>query len=163
MDPAAIDLGIGQMALRLGLATLVGAALGFDREVRGHAAGIRTHAMVALSSAVITVSALLIFTELRGSHAQPDPLRVVQGLAQAIGFIAAGLIFVRGNAVHNLTTAANIWLATAVGIACGAGQLVLVVLAALFGLLLTTALQIAKRWIPMVRSDGADEEDSSPD
>ncbi len=142
------DLGFGETALRLALAAVVGALLGLDREIRGHAAGLRTHGVVSLSSAVITISALLLFEQLRSAEAQPDPLRVVQGLALAIGFIAAGLIFVKGGDVRNLTSAANIWLATAIGIACGAGQYGLVVLAAGFGLLLVIGLRAADQWLP---------------
>jgi putative Mg2+ transporter-C (MgtC) family protein len=119
-------IGLEEMALRLGLATLLGMVLGFDREWRGHDAGLRTHALVALSSAMLTVSALLLFEELRAEGIQPDPLRAIQGIAQAIGFIAAGLIFVRGGGVKNLTTAANLWMAAAIGIVVGAGQYALV-------------------------------------
>jgi len=109
---------------------------------------LRTHGVVSLSSAVITISALLLFEQLRSAEAQPDPLGVVQGLVQAIGFIAAGLIFVKGGDVRNLTSAANIWLATAIGIACGAGQDGLMVLAAGFGLLLVIGLRAADQWLP---------------
>ncbi len=119
-------IGLEEMALRLGLATLLGMALGFDREWHGHDAGLRTHALVALSSAMLTVSALLLFDELKAEGIQPDPLRAIQGIAQAIGFIAAGLIFVRGGGVKNLTTAANLWMAAAIGIVVGAGQYALV-------------------------------------
>ncbi|QIG81176.1 MgtC/SapB family protein [Stakelama tenebrarum] len=142
------EYGIGELALRLGIATLLGALLGFNRERTGHSAGIRTHGMVSLSSAMITLIALMMFAQLRGDAAQPDPLRVVQGLAQAIGFIAAGLIFVRGGDVRNLTTAANIWLATSIGIACGAGYWQLVAVAFTLGLLLLVVVKIVKRRIP---------------
>lgn len=157
MDTSPIDLGFAQMTLRIGLATLLGAALGFDREVTGHAAGIRTNGIIALSSAVITVSALLMFDDLRSEGAQPDPLRVVQGLAQAIGFIAAGVIFVKGSSVRNITTAANVWLAAAIGIACGAGQYSVVVLATGFGLLLLAGVRIVKPWLPGFRRSRDDE------
>jgi putative Mg2+ transporter-C (MgtC) family protein len=137
------------IAMRLGLATAVGLALGLDRELRGGAAGIRTHALVCMSSAVITVSALLLFDELKGvSGASIDPLRVVQGLAQAIGFVAAGSIFVAGGNVRNLTSAANIWLAAALGIASGAGQFSLVFIGAAFGLVIITLVRVAERRLP---------------
>src|SRR5688572_31232301 len=107
-DPLALDSPL-ELALRLGLAAFLGLLLGLDREIRGHDAGIRTHALVALSSAMIMVSSLMLFKELRTDGHQPDPLRAIQGLSQAIGFIAAGIIFVRGGSVRNMTTAANIW------------------------------------------------------
>lgn len=158
-----LELDIAEVAIRLGLASLAGAILGFDRERRGHPAGIRTNGVVALSSAVLTISSLMLFAALRSEGAQPDPLRVIQGLAQAIGFIAAGLIFVRGNAVHNLTTAASLWLATAVGIACGAGQYALVGLAMLFGILLITFGRLAKKVLPGIPSDPPLDDRSAPD
>ena len=137
------------IALRLGLATLVGLILGIDRELRGISAGIRTHALVAMSSATITISALILFHELNGlTNASPDPLRVIQGLAQAIGFVAAGTIFVSKGDVHNLTSAANIWLAAALGIAAGAGQFSLVGIAAGFGLVILTLVRILERLLP---------------
>ncbi|WP_427026478.1 MgtC/SapB family protein (plasmid) [Aureimonas ureilytica] len=137
------------IAFRLGLATLVGLALGLDRELRGISAGIRTHAMVAMSSATITISALILFHELNGlTNSSPDPLRVVQGLAQAIGFVAAGAIFVSKGDVHNLTSAANIWLAAALGIAAGAGQVALVLIGAGFGILIISLVRLVERVIP---------------
>lgn len=137
------------IAFRLGLATLVGLVLGLDRELRGISAGIRTHAMVAMSSATITISALILFHELNGlTNSSPDPLRVVQGLAQAIGFVAAGAIFVSKGDVHNLTSAANIWLAAALGIAAGAGQVALVLIGAGFGVLIISLVRVVERVIP---------------
>lgn len=113
-----------EIVMRLAIAAGLGVALGLDRELRGMSAGIRTHALVSVSSAVITISAVMLAAQARQLLGQDlDPLRVIQGLAQAIGFIAAGLIFVSRGDVHNLTSAANVWLATAVGIAAGAGSL----------------------------------------
>jgi len=140
---------VGELALRLGLAVLVGLLLGLDREMRGVDAGIRTHALVALSSAMIMMSSLLLYAELKGAGSDaPDPLRAVQGLAQSIGFIAAGIIFVRGGTVRNMTTAANIWIAAAVGIACGCGQYALVLIGAGMALILLTALKALERVFP---------------
>jgi len=102
-----IDEDWTSIALRLGLATVIGLILGFEREWRGHDAGLRTHALVALSAAIIMLSALMISDDLVRHGSPSDPLRVVQGLAQAIGFIAGGLIFVRSGDVRNMTTAAS--------------------------------------------------------
>lgn len=111
-------------------------------------AGIRTHALVSVSSAVTTMSALMLVDEFGQRGHDLDPLRVVQGLAQAIGFIAAGLIFAAKGSVHNLTTAANIWLAAAVGIAIGAGQSALAITAVLIGVFNLSAVRAAERLIP---------------
>ena len=138
----------GELLLRLGLASFLGLALGFDREVRGHDAGIRTHALVALSSAMIMISSLIVYQQLRTENFAPDPLRSIQGLSQAIGFIAAGLIFVRRGAVVNMTTAANIWIAAAVGMACGLGHYRVVAVGFGFALVLLTAVRAAERYLP---------------
>jgi putative Mg2+ transporter-C (MgtC) family protein len=146
-DPLAL-YSLQELFFRLGLAVAIGFLLGLDREMRGVDAGIRTHALVALSSAMIMISSLLLFAELADDGTAPDPLRAIQGLSQAIGFIAAGMIFVRGGAVRNMTTAANIWIACAVGIACGAGQYMLVLVGAGLALVLLTAIKAVERWVP---------------
>lgn len=143
------DLFDIEILIRLLASVGAGILLGFDRELRGISAGIRTHAVVSLSSAVITVSALLLYDELRAQGNQEiDPLRVIQGLAQAIGFIAAGAIFVAKGDVHNLTSAANLWLAAAAGIAAGAGQYQLLVMALVLGIVIITGVRLLERFIP---------------
>lgn len=142
-----------EIVLRLGAATGGGLLLGLDRELRGHDAGIRTHALVALSSAMIMVSAMMLSEQLAIEGSRPDPLRVVQGLAQAIGFIAAGLIFVRRGDVLNITTAANIWMAAAIGIVAGAGQYGLLAIGIAMALLLLSVLHALKRFMPTDKKD----------
>ena len=148
---------LSETIIRLGVATLCGMLLGLDRELRGISAGLRTHALVSLSSAVITVSALELYGDTRAHGGDSDPLRVIQGLAQAIGFIAAGAIFVSQGAVRNLTTAANIWLATAVGIAAGAGQFVLVAVTTVFGVIIVTVVRVVERYT--LKRDPSDDEE----
>jgi putative Mg2+ transporter-C (MgtC) family protein len=136
------------ITIRLGAATLLGLVIGLEREWRGHDAGVRTHALVSLSSAMITVSSLLLFDDLRSHGGQGDPLRVIQGLAQAIGFIAGGLIFIRGGGVRNMTTAASLWMSAAIGIGSGAGQFLLVGIATCFAILLLLTDLLLKRILP---------------
>jgi len=142
-----------ELLLRLGLASLLGLLLGLDRELRGQDAGIRTHALVSLSSAMIMVSSLMLYAQLRTDDVAPDPLRAIQGLSQAIGFIAAGMIFVRGGAVMNMTTAANIWIAAAIGIACGSGQYRVVLVGAGLALVLLTFVKLFERVLPAEKKD----------
>ncbi|WP_127145492.1 MgtC/SapB family protein [Pelagibacterium montanilacus] len=139
-----------EIVIRLLIATGGGMLLGLDREVRGISAGIRTHGMVGLSSAAIVVSAMLLYETLQAGPGgiAVDPLRVVQGLAQAIGFIAAGTIFFAKGDVHNLTSAANIWLAAALGIIAGAGQYVLFVATLILGVVLISGVRVIERFLP---------------
>lgn len=147
-----------EILLRLLAATIAGGLLGLDRELRGISAGLRTHAMASLSSAVIVVVSLVLYYELTTSAGEPatDPLRAIQGLAQAIGFVAAGAIFFARGKVHNLTSAANIWLAAGVGIAAGAGQYALVAIAMVLGLTVMTLVRVVERYLP--GNDKKDEE-----
>jgi putative Mg2+ transporter-C (MgtC) family protein len=105
-----------QLLLRLGLAAGLGGLLGFQREVVGRAAGLRTHMLVALGSAffiVLPVQAGMDLTDLS---------RVLQGLTTGIGFLGAGTILKREGQIEGLTTAAGLWLTAAVGIAAGMGR-----------------------------------------
>lgn len=147
------------VVVRLGLAVLGGMILGLDRELRGRATGLRTHGMVSLSSCVITISAFLVYEEAIATRdmVSVDPLRAIQGLAQAIGFIAAGAIFVAKGDVRNLTSAANLWLAAAFGIALGAGQYALAVASVVLGVILMSLVRIVERKLHLKRdkSEGA--------
>lgn len=119
MTPAA-PADFLHLVARLGLAVLLGGALGVNRELRQKPAGLRTHAMVALGSALVTTIGMLM--SLPGS----DPAnggRLVQGLLAGIGFMGGGVILHRDDTrgVHGLTTAASVWLVAGLGIAVGAG------------------------------------------
>ena len=134
--------------LRLGAAVVLGMLLGLDRELKGHAAGLRTHALICFSAAVMTVCAIALFHQLDADGTRMDPLRIFEGAGAFVGIIAAGLIVVSKGTVHNLTTAAHIWLATVIGIACGAGQWPLVIIATVVSVFLLTGLAIVeKRWL----------------
>src|SRR5437867_2733848 len=114
--------GTGEVALRLAVATLIGGALGLNRELQGKPAGVRTHALVALGGSLLTVTSLHVsFT---GAGFDPAAVtRVVQGIITGIGFLGAGVILRDDSrhTVHGLTTAASIWIVAGFGIACGAG------------------------------------------
>jgi putative Mg2+ transporter-C (MgtC) family protein len=154
VDPLALN-SWPELLLRLGLAAFLGLLLGLDRELRGHDAGVRTHALVSLSSAMIMVSSLILYAQLGREDVAPDPLRSIQGLSQAIGFIAAGMIFVRRGSVVNMTTAANIWIAAAIGIACGCGQYAVVAVGAGIALALLVGVRaVERRFQPDKRHDG---------
>lgn len=148
-----------EIFLRLLAATTAGALLGIDRELRGISAGLRTHAMASLSSAVIVVASLILYETLTDTAGNPttDPLRSIQGLAQAIGFVAAGAIFFARGKVHNLTSAANIWLAAGLGIAAGAGQYALVAIALALGIMVVTGVRLLEKFLPA--NDKANRED----
>lgn len=118
--------------------------------MRGKDAGLRTHTLVAISAAVTTLVALRMVAEpsIAGSDMHMDPGRVIQGIAQAVGFIAAGVMFRAGATVHGATTAALVWVSGALGIACGAGFFELAGMALGLCLLVTILLSVVERWLP---------------
>ncbi|MGQ9370854.1 MgtC/SapB family protein [Azospirillum sp. ST 5-10] len=144
-----LTIPLDEVALRLALAALCGAVLGVDREARGKDAGLRTHTLVAVSAAATTLVALEMYGALmvREGRSDLDPIRVIQGLAQAIGFISAGVIIQRGADVHGATTAAVIWIAGALGIACGAGVYTVALLATGISLAVLVGLKPLERWL----------------
>ena len=104
----------------LGLAFLLSAAIGLEREVRQKSAGLRTHTLVGFAAALIVLVSKYGFTDVLGPRVVLDPSRMAAQVVSGIGFLGAGLIFVRRDAVRGLTTAAAIWLTAAVGMAAGA-------------------------------------------
>jgi len=107
-----------QVLMRLLLAALLGGLLGLERELQGKAAGIRTHMLVAASSTLVVVVAL------QSGIGEDGLSRVLQGLLAGVGFVCAGAILKleREEQVHGLTTAAGVWMTSAIGIAAGLGR-----------------------------------------
>ncbi|RKH60067.1 MgtC/SapB family protein [Corallococcus aberystwythensis] len=110
---------------RLVLATLLGGVLGVEREARNQAAGLRTHTLVALGACCFTLASVYTEHLLRPgespSGAQADISRIASQIVVGIGFLGAGVILRLGGSVKGLTTAANLWVTAAVGLACGLG------------------------------------------
>ncbi len=118
-----LDWGLyGDIAIRLGLAILVGAILGLNRWLHHKSAGIRTHSLVAIGSA----TAIMLISDFVTDDAQ-SVSRVLQGLITGLGFLGAGVIIheQRSQRVHGLTTAASLWACALIGAAFGAGQFAL--------------------------------------
>lgn len=112
------------VVLRMLLAILLGGVIGFEREVRNRPAGLRTHILVSLAAASFTLITIQIYHEVSvapGSAARADPVRIVDAVTAGVAFIAAGAIIQSQGDVKGLTTGAAIWLAGAIGVACGIG------------------------------------------
>jgi putative Mg2+ transporter-C (MgtC) family protein len=106
----------------LGLALVLSALIGLEREVRQKSAGLRTYTLVGLASALIILISKYGFTNiLADGRVVLDPSRMAAQIVSGIGFIGGGVIFVRKDLVRGLTTATTIWVTSAVGMACGAG------------------------------------------
>src|ERR1700729_197329 len=122
---------IGQSWLQLSelaLAFVLSALIGLEREIRQKSAGLRTYTLVGVSSALIMLVSKYGFTDvLENGRVVLDPSRVAAQIVSGIGFIGGGVIFVRKDLVRGVTTAATIWLTSAVGMACGAGLPILAI------------------------------------
>ncbi len=112
-----------EMVLRLVLGAVCGGAIGFERKNRLKEAGIRTHLIVALASALMmVVSKYGFFDVVTLEGISLDASRVAASVVSGVGFLGAGMIFVRKQSVSGLTTAAGVWATSGVGLAIGAGQ-----------------------------------------
>ena len=121
-----IDLPLQlDLSLRIVVAAALGLAVGFEREIHGHPAGLRTHMLVAAGSGLFTVLSAYGFEGVAGrigGTAAIDPTRIAAQIVSGIGFLGAGAILKDGVVIRGLTTAASLWATSAVGMAAGAGQ-----------------------------------------
>ena len=136
----------GELILRLFAASLMGGAIGLEREYRAKEAGLRTHFLVALGSALFMVISQFGFEQILDMHpllnARLDPSRIAAQVVSGIGFIGAGIIIFQKHVVKGLTTAAGMWVTAAIGMTCGAGMYELAVASTVMVLICLEALNI---------------------
>jgi putative Mg2+ transporter-C (MgtC) family protein len=128
-----IDLPLQlDLSLRIVVAAALGLAVGFEREIHGHPAGLRTHMLVSAGSGLFTVLSAYGFAGVAGDisgTAPIDPTRIAAQIVSGIGFLGAGAILKDGVVIRGLTTAASLWATSAVGMAAGAGEYIIAVVA----------------------------------
>jgi putative Mg2+ transporter-C (MgtC) family protein len=147
------DLPELELVLRLALSALLGAVIGAEREWRDRTAGLRTHMLVCVGSAVFTIVSAYAFQDWytsvpldRRSTVVSDPTRIAAQIVSGIGFLGAGAIFRSDDGVRGLTTAASLWMMAAIGMATGAGYYELAVASTVLMLLVLVALrQVSRR------------------
>jgi len=132
-----------RIALRLSMAALLGGALGFERKWAGKSAGLRTHMLVSLGSA------LFVVVPQQAGVSSAELSRVIQGVVSGMGFIGAGAILKRSDEeeVKGLTTAAGLWLTCAIGVAVGLGREATALLGTMLALLILTAVGRVSSWL----------------
>jgi putative Mg2+ transporter-C (MgtC) family protein len=157
---AAIDipsLGWEGTLIRLAVAAALGGAIGLERELDEKAAGLRTHILVSLGSALFTIVSAYGFHDFLtngGAVVRADPSRIAAQIVTGIGFLGAGVIFRQGLNVRGLTTAASLWLVAAVGMAAGAGFWAAAVIATVAGVVALRPLEWGKnRFLPQRTPD----------
>jgi putative Mg2+ transporter-C (MgtC) family protein len=114
---------------RLGMAVFLGAVIGYERALHARTAGLRTHILIAMASCLFALLAFEILARFEDEAA--DPLRLIEAVTSGVAFLAAGSIIMAGDRLVGLTTGAGMWLAGAIGLACGIGALALAVMATL--------------------------------
>lgn len=137
----------GVILLRCVAACLFGLAIGFDREAKDRPAGLRTHMMTALAAAVFTLIAIEMIEAFAADDdtTQLDPIRVVEAVTAGVAFIAAGAIIHASGQVKGLTTGAGMWLAGAVGLACGAGFLAIAFIGTILAIVILLPLRLLEK------------------
>ena len=134
---------------RLTAALVLGAVIGAERERRQKPAGLRTHMLVSMAACLfILISQQLAALPFGAEDAlRVDPLRLIEAVTAGVAFLAAGIIFTSRGEVHNITTGASMWLAGAIGLACGAGQMPLAAMATAIVLLVLYVLRLLEKWM----------------
>lgn len=132
-----------RIILQLLLAAVLGGVVGFEREWKGKSAGLRTHSLVCLGATLFTIISLESFNGWLGKAGISfDPSRIVSAVVMGTGFIGAGLIIYRRFKVEGLTTAADIWVISAIGVAIGVQLYLVAVFTAFLTLGILTALKL---------------------
>ena len=128
--------------VRLFVAVIVGAVVGFDRELRNKPAGLRTHILISLAAALFTLITFELHHTVISSNSRTttDPIRIIEAVTAGVAFLAAGAIIQSRGNVRDLTTGANMWLAGALGVACGAGDYTLAAFGTVFALIVLVVL-----------------------
>ena len=135
------------LSLRVAMAILFGFMLGFEREVTGKIAGLRTHILVCTGSAVFTLLSIYGFKYItaEGAAGINDPARIAAQIIVGIGFIGAGTVMRQGVNVSGITTAATLWVSAAVGMACGCGMFFLAAITTISTLIVLTLIRHFER------------------
>lgn len=131
-----------EILLRVLLAAVLGAAVGFDRQRSNKPAGLRTHMLVAIGAALFAGAGVLVLAEFSGGSdaISLDIIRVIAATATGIGFIGAGVIFQSGGNVQGITTAAGIWVTAGIGLLAGLGMILLAVGASVIAVIVIALL-----------------------
>jgi putative Mg2+ transporter-C (MgtC) family protein len=133
--------------IRVLAAIVLGGLIGLEREAKGHAAGLRTYMLVSLGSALFMIASELITLRYSSFAQVPDPTRIGSTVVTGVSFLGAGVIFQSRTRIHNLTTAAGIWVAAAVGMLAGTGFFLTAVSGTVITLIVLAGLPRVEAWI----------------
>ena len=162
-----MDLSHSELILRIAIGAALGGVIGFERDFHGRHAGLRTHLIVAMASATFMVISghFVYYQGYDGNHhIEVDASRIAASVVSGIGFLAGGAILKTGATIQGLTTAAGLWLVTAIGLCSGSGMYPEAVAVTIMGLTALTLLRkfedkndrMAKRHVCLELNDGQD-------
>ncbi len=142
-----------EIIIRLILGAIIGGIIGFEREVHGRAAGFRTQLIVCVAAVLIMIVSqnYYFYTDNLADTLRIDPARISAGALIGIGFLGAGVIIKSGNEVRGLTTAASIWIVSAIGLAIGGGLYFEGILTSIITIIALIALRTIEKKISILR------------
>lgn len=147
-----MDLKVFELVIKVSLAIVLSGIIGAEREIRHKGAGLRTHVLVGVGSALIVVISMYMFDQYN-SITTIDPTRMITGIIQGIGFLCAGTIIRGSNQITGLTTAASLWMASCIGIAVGSGYYFAAIFTALTVFFVLTSTRILEKKIHKLFKD----------
>lgn len=140
------EIDNAHLVIRLLLSVMLGGLIGFERERKNHAAGLRTHTLVCLGSCLIMILSMYGFADfVNEPNVRLDPARLAAQVITGVGFLGAGTILFTGKSITGLTTAASIWVVMAIGLTIGAGFYLPAVLSVFMVLLILWGLNIVEK------------------
>ncbi|MDP5305683.1 MgtC/SapB family protein [Paracoccus spongiarum] len=156
------SMSVAAALSRMLLALLLGALIGWEREVKARAAGLRTHMLIALAAAMFTIVAMELthFPADDRDSLRIDPLRLIEAVTAGVAFLAAGSIIISGGTVRGVTTGASMWLAGAIGLACGTGSGLLAAMGTAMALVILWIIRVVIR--PLVHPRAGNAEGDRP-
>jgi len=143
-----MPLAVPEIIWRLGLASVLGGLVGLERDIHGRAAGLRTHLLVSLGSAVFMLLSAFVASTGRTGNFASDPGRIAAQVIAGIGFLGAGVIIKERATVRGLTTSACLWAVAGVGMAAGAGYPIVAVITTAFALVGLIVLKAFEKLYP---------------
>ena len=128
--------------IRILVSIILGFSIGLERELTNKSAGLRTQIMVCFGSCIFTILSIYGFSTAVSLYPMGDPARVAAQIITGIGFIGAGTVLRQGLTVTGLTTASTLWIAAAIGMACGCGKISIAIVSAVFAIAILVLIRI---------------------
>ncbi|GGD92568.1 hypothetical protein GCM10011390_09120 [Aureimonas endophytica] len=145
--PHIVSPSLWEESLRLVAALVLAGLIGIEREARAKNAGLKTHMLVGVGSCLFTLLMIILIARYQSDMVRADPVRIVSAVTSGVAFLAAGLIIHGKGRVLGLTTGASLWMAGAIGLACGLGEFGLAAVAVVATLTILGLVKLVQVWL----------------